>query len=112
VLQRPSHPYTQALIDSLPDPETARGTLRAIPGQPPVAGEYPHGCAFWPRCPDARPSCQVDEPVLLRTSDRLVACPVRNPDATAAVGPVWAAANVDLSRAASPPGGSNPEVLP
>jgi oligopeptide/dipeptide ABC transporter ATP-binding protein len=83
VLRRPRHPYTQALIDALPDPDTARGTLRAIPGQPPVAGVHPSGCAFWPRCPDAQPSCRVDEPVLLQVPDRLVACPVRNPQAVA-----------------------------
>jgi len=58
VLFRPRHPYTRALIESLPEAATA-GPLPSIPGSPPEPGQVPEGCAFAPRCPLATPECRA-----------------------------------------------------
>ena len=50
VLGSPRHPYTEALLESLPMPGVARGALVPIKGSAPVAGEVPAGCSFHPRC--------------------------------------------------------------
>jgi oligopeptide/dipeptide ABC transporter ATP-binding protein len=64
VLFRPRHPYTRALIESLPEAATS-GPLPSIPGSPPEPGRLPPGCAFAPRCPLATVECRA-EPVALR----------------------------------------------
>ena len=58
LFRRPDHPYTQALIDAMPQlvPEE-RSALRTIPGQPPDLLELGSGCPFAPRCPLARDEC-------------------------------------------------------
>jgi len=77
VLQRPRHPYTQALLDALPHPEAPPDLpLVAIPGTPPSPGAVPPGCAFNPRCSFTRESCRVDVPPLARVDARRLACPV------------------------------------
>jgi oligopeptide/dipeptide ABC transporter ATP-binding protein len=77
ILQRPRHPYTQALLDALPHPEAPRDQqLVAIPGAPPSPGSIPPGCSFHPRCGYLRESCRTDEPPLISVGDRLLACPV------------------------------------
>jgi len=71
----PLHPYSQALISSIPmpDPEI---TLDAIPLKGEVANpvDPPSGCRFHPRCKYAMPICQKIEPQLIEFKDRLVAC--------------------------------------
>ncbi len=75
VLGAPRHPYTRALLDSIPTPGVARGQLRSITGQPPVSGELPPGCAFAPRCPQAHDRCRATDPVLVDLPGRrLAAC--------------------------------------
>jgi oligopeptide transport system ATP-binding protein len=77
ILQRPRHPYTQALLDALPHPEALRDEpLVAIPGAPPTPGRIPPGCAFNPRCAYTQESCLAEVPALVPVSDRLLACPV------------------------------------
>jgi oligopeptide transport system ATP-binding protein len=77
VLQRPRHPYTRALLDALPHPESAKERkLVAIAGAPPSPGRIPSGCAFHPRCAYAIDSCRTDVPVLAGTNGRRLACPV------------------------------------
>ena len=77
VLQRPRHPYTQALLDALPHPEAARDQrLVAIPGSPPSPGRIPAGCAFNPRCAYTRESCRLELPPLAPVGERMLACPV------------------------------------
>jgi oligopeptide transport system ATP-binding protein len=77
VLQRPRHPYTQALLDALPHPEAPPDLpLVAIPGMPPSPGAIPPGCAFNPRCSFTRESCRVDVPLLAHVDARQLACPV------------------------------------
>jgi len=65
VLDRPQHPYTQALIRSLPDfvdgqDHTAR--LAELPGIVPVRTPASRGCAFAARCPEALPRCTEEAP--------------------------------------------------
>ena len=55
------HPYTRALLGSMPK-LGSKEKLSAIPGQPPDLASLPGGCAFHPRCPDALPRCASDEP--------------------------------------------------
>ncbi len=81
VLRTPRHPYTQALLDALPTPQTARGELHAIAGSPPVAGQEFSGCAFADRCAHARESCRTSPPPLVEAAPgHKAACPVLNPD--------------------------------
>ncbi len=52
VFARPSHPYTEALLESVPRPDRLqRGPLPSIPGAPPDLAALPPGCSFEPRCP-------------------------------------------------------------
>ncbi len=74
VFDRPLHPYTQALLASVPE-ASRRGTrLRAIPGTVPDASNVPAGCAFHPRCPLAVDRCRQEVPGLLDYSGQLAAC--------------------------------------
>jgi oligopeptide/dipeptide ABC transporter ATP-binding protein len=55
------HPYTKALLGSMPK-LGSKEKLLAIPGQPPDLATLPPGCAFHPRCPEALPCCVRDAP--------------------------------------------------
>ena len=57
----PKHPYTQALLGSMPK-LGSKEPLFAIPGQPPNLAQLPSGCAFQPRCAHAMPQCAMQEP--------------------------------------------------
>jgi peptide/nickel transport system ATP-binding protein len=59
VIAHPAHPYTQALIASLPGPETSKLQLA---GEPPSLYSPPTGCSFHPRCRYAIEVCPVREP--------------------------------------------------
>ena len=58
---RARHPYTRALLDSIPK-LGVRQPLYGIPGQPPDLSALPAGCAFHPRCQRATDRCRVEEP--------------------------------------------------
>jgi peptide/nickel transport system ATP-binding protein len=58
---RPRHPYTAALLASIPNP-VATGPLVAIPGAVPAAHAWPAGCRFHPRCAHAVPTCESTIP--------------------------------------------------
>lgn len=77
ILEGPAHPYTAALLASLPGHEDAGQRLASITGIPPVLiGECP-GCAFAPRCPSVTPTCTTERPVLshlLEDANRLACC--------------------------------------
>jgi oligopeptide/dipeptide ABC transporter ATP-binding protein len=91
LLRRPLHPYTRALMASVPklsggwgeatdEParEDARPTKRltAIPGNVPRIGNFPPGCRFAPRCPIAKPECSNAIPELIEVEpQRWVRCP-------------------------------------
>ncbi len=72
------HPYTQALLRSIPKLEMAKHTrLDAIAGRPPDLVNLPTGCSFAPRCPNAQDRCRVDDPALTPDADdaeHLFAC--------------------------------------
>jgi oligopeptide/dipeptide ABC transporter ATP-binding protein len=57
----PRHPYTRALLDSIPKLGT-KEPLYAIPGQPPDLSALPSGCSFHPRCLQVMERCRTDEP--------------------------------------------------
>jgi oligopeptide/dipeptide ABC transporter ATP-binding protein len=57
----PRHPYTRALLDSIPKLGT-RGPLYIVPGQPPDLSNLPTGCSFHPRCSHAMERCRNEEP--------------------------------------------------
>ena len=63
IVTAPRHPYTQALIASLPSFER-RGTLVGIPGLAPLLRDLPPGCAFHPRCPRATDRCRTEKPAV------------------------------------------------
>jgi oligopeptide/dipeptide ABC transporter ATP-binding protein len=65
----PAHPYTQALLESLPDPMKPLERLPAIPGQPPSIFERPAGCPFAPRCRVAEARCTETYPPFVELED-------------------------------------------
>ena len=75
VVKNPKHPYTKALIDSIPvpDPEFVHDeSAIKLTGEPPSAVNPPKGCRFRPRCPFAGEECKV-QPMLTDETHR-VAC--------------------------------------
>jgi peptide/nickel transport system ATP-binding protein len=63
------HPYTDALLHSLPRPDRTVAELNPIEGVMPEAINPPSGCRFHPRCPDARRVCTRFNPDLLEVTD-------------------------------------------
>ena len=79
LLRRPLHPYTRALMRSVPELGHAVSRLTAIPGTVPGLGNWPSGCRFAPRCPIARPECAEKLPELVEVEPgRWVRCPFWN----------------------------------
>jgi oligopeptide/dipeptide ABC transporter ATP-binding protein len=77
---RPEHPYTRALLESVPSLESAGSAQRraAIPGQPPELTEILPGCVFAPRCRFARPECRSISMALQPVGPaHETACPIR-----------------------------------
>jgi oligopeptide/dipeptide ABC transporter ATP-binding protein len=62
IFTTPAHPYTRALLLSIPRFGARRETLTAIAGQPPDLASLPPGCAFAPRCPDVLARCRTEAP--------------------------------------------------
>ena len=58
----PAHPYTEALLRSVPDLDVDVERLYSIEGQPPALHALPKGCAFAPRCPAVHDKCRVAPP--------------------------------------------------
>lgn len=75
VIAQPQHPYTRALLHSMPR-TTGRDKerLAAIPGSPPLFTELPRGCSFSPRCPSTTAQCFEEAPTLTAQHARNVAC--------------------------------------
>ena len=78
LLQNPRHPYTQALLAAIPDPDPENATrFREVPpGEPPSLLHPPSGCRFHPRCPAVMPgTCDVNIPTNFEPSaGHRVAC--------------------------------------
>lgn len=76
LLRRPLHPYTKALMNSVPKLSGGATRLTAIPGNVPRIGNFPPGCRFAPRCPSVRPECTKTMPELMGVeTNRWVRCP-------------------------------------
>lgn len=77
--ERPLHPYSRALIQSVPKLGGQHRRLSAIPGNVPTPGNFPAGCRFSPRCPTARPECALTHPKLEEAeAGHWVRCPYWN----------------------------------
>ena len=74
VLDRPLHPYTQALLACVPRVTDGSGRLSTIAGQPLNLRELPPGCRFAPRCPYVQHACLGAVPQLIAVKGRLVRC--------------------------------------
>jgi peptide/nickel transport system ATP-binding protein len=77
VIAKPKHPYTEALLSILPDPDpNNRFTMKkTLPGEPPSLIRPPPGCRLWPRCPYVMDKCKREEPPLIEiTEERRVKC--------------------------------------
>jgi oligopeptide/dipeptide ABC transporter ATP-binding protein len=73
VLEEPLHPYTRALVETMPvpDPERESGRIEApIRGEVPNPAAPPGGCPFHPRCPLAESICREERPDLLELLPR------------------------------------------
>lgn len=76
LLRRPLHPYTKALMNSVPKLSGGATRLTAIPGNVPRIGNFPAGCRFAPRCPSVRSECSKSLPELMEVeARRWVRCP-------------------------------------
>ncbi len=62
IFNSPSHPYTRALIDSVPKLEERTERLYSIEGQPPLLSHLPEGCRFADRCEFVRERCTAEYP--------------------------------------------------
>ena len=62
IFNKPSHPYTEALLASVPKMEEDVDRLYAIEGQPPLLHDLPVGCAFADRCPYVMDRCREEYP--------------------------------------------------
>ncbi|WP_067841385.1 ABC transporter ATP-binding protein [Amphibacillus sediminis] len=75
IIRKPYHPYTKALLESVPTMDGERGTeLKSIKGSIPSLNQLPKGCRFAPRCPLATEQCHSQEPPLVAKDNRQVAC--------------------------------------
>ncbi|MGX1807007.1 ABC transporter ATP-binding protein [Nocardia sp. NPDC055321] len=79
IFTAPRHPYTRALIDSVPvpDPHARRArTAALVRGEMPDAANPPSGCTFRTRCPRARPACARSTPALtpIGAAEHTAAC--------------------------------------
>src|SRR2546427_786991 len=82
VLSQPSHPYTAALLQSIPQLGEPRERLPSIAGEPPDLRRLPAGCPFHPRCDPALDVCRMGEPppVFTLAQGRQVRCWLREQD--------------------------------
>ena len=73
IYDHPKHPYTRALLESVPNFARGRGKSHGIPGTPPSLVNPPAGCRFHPRCPDAMEICSTQAPAWSRFAGTQVA---------------------------------------
>jgi oligopeptide/dipeptide ABC transporter ATP-binding protein len=82
VIERPQHPYTQALVNAIPVPTAGGGGRRELlSGELPDAADIPSGCRFHPRCPKRFEPCDRVDPPLLAAGGReqVAACLLHDP---------------------------------
>ncbi|MEO8289112.1 MAG: ABC transporter ATP-binding protein [Chloroflexota bacterium] len=73
LFEAPKHPYTQGLLASIPVLGEVKDKLAVIPGSVPSLRNLPPGCRFAGRCPYVMDICRVEEPALLRLSEKRTA---------------------------------------
>ncbi|HEX3860526.1 MAG TPA: ABC transporter ATP-binding protein [Stellaceae bacterium] len=84
VFNAPVHPYTRALLNSIPRMSDSDQRLIAIEGQPPDLSALPPGCSFAARCPDVQPRChEVAPPPFAPEDGRVARCWLAEPGAEA-----------------------------
>jgi oligopeptide/dipeptide ABC transporter ATP-binding protein len=82
IFNAPTHPYTEALLNSIPRMSDNRQRLTAIEGQPPDLSALPPGCAFGPRCPQVFDQCRLEAPPeFTPAAGRTARCWLTAPDA-------------------------------
>jgi peptide/nickel transport system permease protein len=87
VIAEPRHPYTRALLESVPRIETSDDRLEPIPGELPDPRASMPGCPFADRCPDVMDVCRdVDPPPFPIASGHVAACHLWAPDRAGEVG--------------------------
>ncbi len=75
IFTKPMHPYTIALLESIPSLDVDKGRLATIPGSVPQLINPPKGCRFHPRCRYAKEICSIDRPPMEeKVPGRFVAC--------------------------------------
>jgi len=85
IFNNPSHPYTEALIQSVPKMEVREERLYSIPGQPPALWELPQGCSFADRCRYTHDKCLEAYPDVFDVGDGQVsACWLREKETVSA----------------------------
>lgn len=67
VFATPRHPYTRALLSSVPEPGQRLDGRIILQGEPPNPAKRPSGCAFHPRCPEASEICRTTLPEMQET---------------------------------------------
>ncbi|MCY4236919.1 MAG: ATP-binding cassette domain-containing protein [Rhodospirillaceae bacterium] len=70
----PRHPYTQLLLETIPDLTMANRDREPVAGEVPSPINPPSGCAFHPRCPHVNDRCRTERPKLLSINKTAVAC--------------------------------------
>jgi oligopeptide/dipeptide ABC transporter ATP-binding protein len=69
IFERPAHPYTRALLSSVPTLDGEFERLASIPGQPPSLHDLPAGCPFAPRCPLVTGVCWDEPPPTIQVAE-------------------------------------------
>ncbi|MDN5693963.1 MAG: ABC transporter ATP-binding protein [Psychrobacter sp.] len=64
IFQHPAHPYTDALLQAIPELAIGQDRLNSLPGVVPSQYDRPSGCLLSPRCPYKEPACEVPPPIL------------------------------------------------
>ena len=79
LFEAPAHPYTKALLRSIPRVAALTGERKPLAGEVPSAARPPSGCRFHPRCPQAFERCSQESPQLYRLAASSAADPVPVP---------------------------------
>ncbi|MET3698601.1 peptide/nickel transport system ATP-binding protein [Bacillus oleivorans] len=74
LFNNPKHPYSQGLLDSLPNANDRKKELRSIKGSVPRPDELPMGCTFAPRCPKVFKKCLEERPPLFQLENQFCRC--------------------------------------
>lgn len=74
IFTTPRHPYTQALLNALPEFSTDKAKLASLPGVVPGKYDWPEGCLLSPRCPYVTDTCRAKEPEIDEFEGRQVKC--------------------------------------